>query len=129
MPKLVWYATDAPLTCSRCCTTLQAQQLHEEFNIDIRLLAIASSSRMLLSDSGINLSNWRAEWGSRAVPADMDALGKCCDTTVSPRVEECCNRMQADAKYGHSVESLGDGAEGSHGQEQCRTQRGSHLLS
>jgi len=41
-----------------CCVS-QAVQLREEFNIDIRVLAVADSKRMLTSESGIDLDNWR----------------------------------------------------------------------
>lgn len=37
------------------------QELREEFDIDVRLLGVATSSRMALSDSGIDLSSWREE--------------------------------------------------------------------
>lgn len=38
-----------------------AQELREEFDIDVRLLGVATSSRMALSDSGIDLSSWRED--------------------------------------------------------------------
>ncbi|XP_057525947.1 bifunctional aspartokinase/homoserine dehydrogenase 2, chloroplastic-like isoform X1 [Amaranthus tricolor] len=37
----------------------QAAELKEKFNIDLRVLGITSSKNMLLSDSGVDLSNWR----------------------------------------------------------------------
>lgn len=37
----------------------QATQLREEFNIDIRVLGIADSKRMMTSESGIDLDTWK----------------------------------------------------------------------
>lgn len=37
----------------------QADQLRQEFNIDIRVLGIADSKHMLTSESGIDLEHWR----------------------------------------------------------------------
>ncbi|KAH7855236.1 hypothetical protein Vadar_022729 [Vaccinium darrowii] len=37
----------------------QAAVLKEQFNIDLRVMGIAGSRRMLLSDTGIDLSRWR----------------------------------------------------------------------
>ena len=38
------------------------QELKEELDIDVRVLGIASSSRMLLSEEGIDLSKWRDDF-------------------------------------------------------------------
>lgn len=43
----------------------QAAQLRSEFNIDIRVLGIASSSKMLLSESGVDLSKWKQEFADK----------------------------------------------------------------
>lgn len=50
---------------------LQTNELHDEFNIDLRVLGIASSSRMLLSETGVDLATWRADWEAHSVPADL----------------------------------------------------------
>jgi homoserine dehydrogenase len=63
----------------RCClcawhvfaTFLQAEQLREEFNIDIRVLGIADSKHMLTSEGGIDLSSWREQWESNKQPSDL----------------------------------------------------------
>ena len=39
-----------------------AQELRDEFDIDVRVLGIVSSSRMLLSDSALDLSSWRHQF-------------------------------------------------------------------
>ena len=38
------------------------QELKSNLDIDIRVLGIASSSRMLLSEEGIDLSSWKAQF-------------------------------------------------------------------
>jgi aspartokinase/homoserine dehydrogenase 1 len=54
---------------------LQAEQLRKEFNIDLRVLAIASSSRMLTSETGIDLATWRDDFSKKSGPADLKAMG------------------------------------------------------
>ena len=38
---------------------LNSQELRENMDTDVRVLGIASSSRMLLSDSGVALDSWQ----------------------------------------------------------------------
>lgn len=38
------------------------QELRDEFDIDVRVLGIMSSSRMLLSDTALDLSTWRDQF-------------------------------------------------------------------
>lgn len=57
----------------------QASVLRDEFDIDVRVLGIASSTRMVLSDAGLDPGAWGAEALSdpeKSVPADLTALGK-----------------------------------------------------
>ena len=49
--------------------------LRKEFNIDMRVLAIASSSRMLLAETGINLENWREDFEAKSLPVDLKGFG------------------------------------------------------
>ena len=42
--------------------SLDAQELRDEFDIDVRVLGIMSSSRMLLSDTALDLSTWRDQF-------------------------------------------------------------------
>lgn len=39
-----------------------AQELRNDFDIDVRILGIMSSSRMLLSESSIDLANWKKQF-------------------------------------------------------------------
>lgn len=43
----------------------QLDVLRGEYSMDIRLLGIASSSRMLLSESGCDLAAWRDDFDSK----------------------------------------------------------------
>ena len=44
---------------------MQCELLRKEFKIDIRVLAIASSKKMLLRESGIDLDNWKQEMDTK----------------------------------------------------------------
>ena len=50
----------------------QMKKLSAEFNIDLRVLGIADTKIMLLSESGIDLNNWEAELAKNGQPADLD---------------------------------------------------------
>ena len=53
----------------------QAEFLRDEFNLDLRVRAIATSSEMLLEEQQISLEDWRAAMDSDAtVETDLDAL-------------------------------------------------------
>jgi hypothetical protein len=49
----------SPLLCSERGAMPNAQELRENMDTDVRVLGIASSSRMLLSDSGVALDSWQ----------------------------------------------------------------------
>ena len=48
----------------------QAARLREESNLDLRVRAIATSSRMLLAERAIDLDNWHAEFLAAGEPLD-----------------------------------------------------------
>ena len=51
-----------PLYVGVCCSITvgcAAQELRDEFDIDMRVLGIMSSERMLLSETAIDLEHWR----------------------------------------------------------------------
>ncbi|KAK9838066.1 hypothetical protein WJX74_011058 [Apatococcus lobatus] len=52
----------------------QRQELREEFDIDVRVLGITGSSRMLLSDTAISLADWQEQYKSQSQPTDLDAF-------------------------------------------------------
>jgi aspartokinase/homoserine dehydrogenase 1 len=50
----------------------QSSRLREQFQIDLRVRGILASERMLLSDSGVDLANWREALKSGSMAADLD---------------------------------------------------------
>ena len=52
----------------------QAQKLQDEYHLDVRILAIATSKKMVLNESGIDLDAWREELESKSLDLDYDAL-------------------------------------------------------
>src|SRR5690606_31350376 len=47
-------------------------RLAREFKLDLRVRGIMSSRRMLLSDRGVDLAQWQAQYDAGAVEADLD---------------------------------------------------------
>jgi len=54
----------------------QREQLKREFNIDLRLLGIASSKKMLLCETGVNLDTWKEDFETNSVPCDLEKFGE-----------------------------------------------------
>jgi aspartokinase/homoserine dehydrogenase 1 len=52
----------------------QSQRLHDRFGLDLRVRAIARSSRMLLADRRIDLGLWRDALDASEVPVDFDVF-------------------------------------------------------
>ena len=52
----------------------QQQRLADDFNIDLRVRAIARSKSMLLGDRSIELPNWQESYATSAVELDLDAF-------------------------------------------------------
>ena len=50
----------------------QARRLHDEFNVDLRIRAIARSQSMLLGDRSIDLSRWQSGFDENAVDCDLE---------------------------------------------------------
>ncbi|MBX5460728.1 MAG: bifunctional aspartate kinase/homoserine dehydrogenase I [Steroidobacteraceae bacterium] len=50
----------------------QAARLREKFKVDLRIRGIMASKRMLLSDTGVNLSRWREDFEQDAVEANLE---------------------------------------------------------
>ncbi len=50
----------------------QAERLRRQFNLDLRVRAIASSKRMALFDRGAQLADWKGEIERHAEPLDLD---------------------------------------------------------
>ncbi|MCG8459873.1 MAG: ACT domain-containing protein, partial [Holophagales bacterium] len=52
----------------------QADRLAEQFNLDLRIRAIARSQKMVLGDRRIDIPTWRDEFGANAVDTDLEAF-------------------------------------------------------
>jgi aspartokinase/homoserine dehydrogenase 1 len=52
----------------------QADRLHREFNLDLRVRAIARSKAMLLGERRIDLGNWEQEFEDSSVEIDVEAF-------------------------------------------------------
>ncbi len=52
----------------------QRERLQRECNVDLRVRAIMSSRKMLLSDKGVDLSRWRDELAATIEPANFKAF-------------------------------------------------------
>ena len=52
----------------------QAERLFEEFNLDLRVRAIARSQKMLLGDRRIDLGSWEDDFESAAVETDLEVF-------------------------------------------------------
>jgi aspartokinase/homoserine dehydrogenase 1 len=52
----------------------QARRLHDDFNLDLRVRAIARSQTMLLGDRTIDLSRWQEDLAQNGVDCDLGAL-------------------------------------------------------
>jgi len=64
----------------------QRQKLHDQFNIDIRVLGITSSKKMLLSPMGIDLDTWKEDFAKNAVDADLTKFGDVIRSSYIPNV-------------------------------------------
>ena len=53
----------------------QLQTLQDEFQVELRTVAITGGRKMLLSDGAINLDSWEDEY-AKGMPADMEAFTK-----------------------------------------------------
>ncbi|MGI9249483.1 MAG: bifunctional aspartate kinase/homoserine dehydrogenase I, partial [Woeseiaceae bacterium] len=52
----------------------QSERLAREFNLDLRVRAIARSQKMLLGDRRVDISNWQEEFDAAAVDTDLDGF-------------------------------------------------------
>lgn len=54
----------------------EMHRLNGEFGVDIRIRAIANSSKMLLDEQGIDVTNWRQLFAEKAVKLDVKTMVK-----------------------------------------------------
>lgn len=93
----------------------QARMLHDSLGIDLRVVGVASSKKMLLDERGIDLSKWRETFDSDGVPCDLSEFGNylnrsyipnslVVDTTASGERPRCsfCSQITAVLRCLHS---------------------------
>ncbi|MBL8202405.1 MAG: bifunctional aspartate kinase/homoserine dehydrogenase I [Chromatiales bacterium] len=83
-------------------------RLKSQFNLDLRVRAIAGSTRMLLRDRAINLATWREDFESHSVPLDWGQFTNHVHAEHLPHavVVDCSASEDVAARY---VEWLGGG--------------------
>lgn len=69
-PNFVFYSfiTQLFLFLIRLQLSEQRKQLKEEFGIDLRVLGIASSQKMMLKETGIDLDTWKQDFDTKVRP-------------------------------------------------------------
>ena len=79
----------------------QAQRLIGDFNLDLRVRAIARSKSMLLGDRSINLSTWQDQFASRALDLDFDTFEACINPDHLPHavVIDCTADESVATRY------------------------------
>ena len=79
----------------------RAQQLGSQFNLDIRVRAIARSKTMLLSERCIDLENWEKDFSQSAVDLDFDAFESCVNPDHLPHavIIDCTASEEVAARY------------------------------
>ena len=85
----------------------QLQTLQDEFQVELRTVAITGGRKMLLSDDAIDLDTWEEEYGN-GVPADMDAFTQHVLESASPNqiIVDC---SASDEVAGHYKDWLSKG--------------------
>ncbi len=79
----------------------ETERLNEQFDVDIRIRAIANSRKMLLDEEGIDLSDWRNLFARNAVELDLDALVSHVGATYYPHsvLIDCTTSAQLPEHY------------------------------
>ncbi len=84
----------------------QAKRLESEFNLDLRVRAIARSSSMLLGERRIELGNWQDEFERDAVPLDFGEFERHInpDHLPHPVIIDCTASGDIASRYGGWLE-------------------------
>ncbi len=79
----------------------RAGQLIGQFNLDLRVRAIARSQQMLLSERTIKLDCWQEEFSKSAVAIDFDAFEECVNPDHLPHavIIDCTANEEVAARY------------------------------
>ena len=81
----------------------QSRRLHERFKLDIRVRAIARSSRMVLGERRIDLEDWREQLAASNHPTDFDAFEAHVHADHLPHsvIIDCTADEAISARYAH----------------------------
>jgi len=84
----------------------QAGRLGEQFNLDLRVRAIARSSKMLLADRRVDLSDWRNAVDASDMPVDLDVFEKHVHADHLPHtvIIDCTADERIAGRYGGWLE-------------------------
>lgn len=86
----------------------EKERLKKQFELDIRVRGIASSSKMLLSEEGIDLSHWRESFAIAAVPIDREKFLKHIGAPYYPHaaIVDCTTSQELSLQYATWLESF-----------------------
>lgn len=87
----------------------EKDRLKNKFDLDIRIRAIASSKKMLLSEDGVDLDNWQDLFEKEAVDCDLDLFAKHVGATYFPHraIIDCTSSSYIASKYVDWLENMG----------------------
>jgi aspartokinase/homoserine dehydrogenase 1 len=85
----------------------QAGRLGEQFDLDLRVRAIARSSKMLLADRRVDLSSWRETLSASDTPVDFDEFVHHVHAEHLPHavIIDCTADERVAARYAHWLQS------------------------
>ena len=84
----------------------ESDRLRREFDLDIRIRGIATSKKMLLSESGIDLSNWRNEFSAKSVAYNEDVFLSHINAAYYPHavLVDCTSSEERSRQYRKYIE-------------------------
>jgi aspartokinase/homoserine dehydrogenase 1 len=79
----------------------QVERLKRDFNLDLRIRGILTSSRMLLADGGIDLASWRERLKRDGVAADTESFAEFVHAEFLPHAVmiDCTASNEVAARY------------------------------
>ncbi|KAH7620331.1 putative Bifunctional aspartokinase/homoserine dehydrogenase 2, chloroplastic [Nannochloris sp. 'desiccata'] len=79
----------------------QLDKLQNEYKLDIRVLGLVSSKKMLLSDEPLDLSTWQEDFASKGEPVDLDRFAAHLSANHVPNtvIVDCTAAEEPPAKY------------------------------
>jgi aspartokinase/homoserine dehydrogenase 1 len=85
----------------------QRARLREEFKLDLRIRGLLGSKRMLLADSGLDLSNWRSQYEASPTPSDLKRFVEHVHTDYLPHTVllDCTASAEIASHYPQWLES------------------------